>query len=135
MLSDDLMTLFQNAALVTPGVDAFVGARAKLPDSGDGPFTVLVETPGMAPNYAHTQPQPWRNWLSVQVSVRAQDYEVALALAQKLFALVTTPVNRTINGVFYLAIRPRQSCPFDMGLDPARNFPKIGFNVLGQARG
>ena len=134
MMSTDLMTLFANAGLVTPGTDAFIGARAVVPPVGTGPFTVLVDSAGMPPNYSHSQPQPWRHWPSVQVSVRAQDFETAMALAQQLAALVSLVVNRTINATYYLAMRIRQE-PFDMGLDPARNFPKVGFNVLGQARG
>jgi hypothetical protein len=131
-LSADLVLVFQQASLVTPGTDTFTSSQAKRPQ-GAGPFTYVIETAGAGVDYTHTQAPPWREWLSAQVSARAATFDAAAVQARALFDVVKQGlVNRTINGTYYLSIRPRQS-PFDMGQD--EGFAKVGFNVMGQARG
>lgn len=134
MLALDILTVAELDGLVTPGTDAWAGSKAAVPSSGDGPFTVVTDYGGLAPDYSHSQPQPWQNKPASQVTVRATTSEAAFALAQQLYNAIALVTNRIVNGTYYMAMRPKQP-PFDMGLDATGSRVKVGFNVQGFARG
>jgi hypothetical protein len=134
MLALDILTVGQQAGLVTPGTNAWAGSKAAVPSDGDGPFTVVTDYGGLAPDYCHSLPQPWQNKPASQVTVRAATADAAFALAQQLYSAICLVTNRIVNGTYYLAMRPKQP-PFDMGLDATGSRVTVGFNVQGFARG
>jgi len=127
----DLLTLLSQASLVTLGQDAFGGAGSDVP-GGDGPYTVIAQTGGLAGLYQHSEPGPWLERPSAQLSVRARTAELAWAQAQRCYDLLNGLTNRWVGPQFYLYIRASQP-PFDMGIDTAGRV-KVGFNLRGEAR-
>lgn len=84
----ELVKLLEDAALGTlrdvanPLGDLFIGPSAIVPtDDGDdsGPFTVVVETDGLAPTQTHDEQRA--EFLSAQVAVHGKPYTTTEALA------------------------------------------------------
>lgn len=67
-----------DAALVTVGVDVFLSTKATMPP-GDGPYTTIIDTGGIAP--LETQDGQEIERRACQVTIRAKDYDTGRTLA------------------------------------------------------
>jgi hypothetical protein len=119
--------LIATSVVTALGTDVSIGGKAQIPE-GDRVISIL-ETGG--PGHTEVQnrvgayPNP-----SAQITARAMKASDAQALALAAIAALNVR-NITINGVFYLWIRPVQSKPFDMGVDE-KGRSKWAFNVNGR---
>ena len=128
-LFDDLEVLIEGAGLGTLGTDLFFGSNADIP-TGSGPYTQIIITGGTTGIRIHNKvdgddiSRP-----GFQVVVKANSYRTAETRALALYRLIAAVRNATINGTFYLDMRPTQSKPFDGGIDNVGK-AQSKFNVL-----
>lgn len=78
----EMVKIISDAGLATYGTTAFVGSKAVLP-SGAGPFVLIKNTGGMAPDEEHSGKKYER--LSFQVMVYAGDYEAGRLKANAIW--------------------------------------------------
>jgi hypothetical protein len=123
MLSDDVASEFISLGVLT-STTVGIGSKAVIPD-GSTPFTVIVDTGGSGPIYAHDYSL---RLPEVQVSVRAR---LATDARTKALALRNAVGdgwrNVTINGTFYEKITVVQEV-MDLQQD-GKGRPKFGFNL------
>jgi hypothetical protein len=112
--------------LATYGTDLYTGSTAETPklpiDSGtylaSGAVIGLISTGGTNPDYTqNTTITPAYLNPGLQVTVTADDAEVADRVIDKVFYSLCKIRNRTINGNWYRWVKPLQSQPIDMGID------------------
>lgn len=89
----EIVKLLSNAGLATLGTDTFIGPDAVFPD-GDGPFISLTDTGGSSPIETHDEQKYER--LSIQVVVRAEDYEAARGRALAIWRELDGKRNVTV---------------------------------------
>jgi hypothetical protein len=105
--------LISQSVVSAIGTDVSIGRKAKIPD-GDGIISI-VETGGSGTTETHDRiGNPYEN-PSASVTIRHTNSSSGRALAVLAWRKMNVR-NITINGVFYLWIRPVQS-PFDLGVD------------------
>lgn len=128
MFLQDLIYILEHAGIgLTYGTNVFVGSRAILP-TGDGPFVVLIETGGSAPEGTHNLTDvPAYVQPSAQVVCHALDYLIARDKAQEIYEAFYAIMNQLVNGTFWRSISPKQE-PFDLGLDDAGR-ARVVFNI------
>jgi hypothetical protein len=111
----------------------FKGPMARMPD-GDGPYVSLISTPGDAPIGTHNSTSvPAYELPSMQVVVRAADYDDAETLARALWAFLWPIRNTLINGTWYVSVKPLGSQPYDLPQDE-KGRPRLAFNVNSEKR-
>jgi Bacteriophage minor capsid protein len=126
---NDIITLLETGAVGTGGVNIFATSKAAIP-LGDGPYASVAETGGTNPDYVQNAPLPAYLHPTAQLTFRAKTYQAAEAMAQAAWDAITGVQNQTVNGVWYLSIRPMQSI-LDRGLDDLER-PMVGFNVIAE---
>jgi len=127
MFAEDFIQLVQQNNLGTYGTNLFQGPKAVIP-GGAGPFTSFVETGGSAPELIHNDySQP--AWIkpSMQVMVRAESFDLAVARAWAIWSVVFPIRNAIVNGHKWRDTHMRQT-PFPMGLDETGKRVRIAFN-------
>jgi hypothetical protein len=120
-----IVARLEGLSLGTGGTDLFYGSTARIP-TGDGPYTFLRETGGMAPWGTHNDGQTAIRRPTVHVVVRGTDYTAVETRAAAVYAALTF-VGVTVGGVRFLKGLPLQSEPVDLGLDNGQL--RLGFNV------
>jgi Bacteriophage minor capsid protein len=120
-----LATHLEAEGLGTGGTDLFYGSTARIP-TGEGPYTLLRQTGGMAPWGTHNDGPTAIRRPTVHVVVRGTDYTAVETRAAAVYAALTF-VGLTVGGVRFLKATPLQSEPADLGLDNGQL--RLGFNV------
>lgn len=127
---DDLKSIAVAAGIPTGSV--FRGANAVIP-TGVGPYLSLISTGGSGfdrrqnPNADYLRP-------SAQIMSRASTYDAAFAQLKTFFDAVNNVENETVNGVWYVSIRPLQSDFIDLNPEEGTGRARLAFNVLGDRR-
>lgn len=127
---DDLKTLS-----VAGGVSAgsiLLSSYAKIP-AGDGPFLSIIETGGTAPDRTQGVAGNAYENPGAQFLARGASYTAARAMLVLAYNAVTGVQNQTVNGVWYVSIRPLQSQFIDLLSDEVGR-ARVAFNVLGNKR-
>jgi hypothetical protein len=127
---DDLVVYLQAQGLGTPAVSLFNGG---IPEDAAGSLDevlALMTHAGLPPTYIHDKAAPDLEQPAVQVLIRGGPYGDAVAQqrAQQAFVALASVHNQTLNGTFYLWVRPLQS-PFKLRMDELHR-PIIVFNLL-----
>lgn len=129
MWIDELLSVIVGLGIVTEDVDIFTGARPVIPD-GDGPFSTLRDTSSLPPVGTHNAGSvPAFQRPSAQITVRAEDPDVALAKAYEIYYAFYSVRNQFILDIWYLSIIPNQE-PFEL-LPDNENRAVYTFNVVG----
>lgn len=127
--SDDIADILVTAGVGTKtgaGKNIFVGELVNVP-SGDGPFLSITATGGTAPvNTQDHVATPAYQRPSVQLVTRAATRADAETMLAAAYAALFAVRNTTINGVFYIHLRPRQEI-FPYGLDQVGR-PRMAVN-------
>lgn len=136
MFSADLAALFVTAGVgvVTPAANRsiFRGSNANVP-VGDGPYISIRDTGGSGPERIQNKRSSNFEYPGAQIIVRAADPDVAYVRAKAAFNAVMEVINQTVNGTFYLNIKPMQE-PVDSGLDDTNKRTQFVFNVIAMKR-
>jgi len=125
------------AYLVAEGVgvlatNIYISSKAPIPP-GDGPFLSIIETGGSGPD--RTQNSVLQNAYenpSAQILVRGKSYVAARAKLRLAYNAFVKVRNQTINGTWYLWMRPQQEF-IDLGLDETGR-ARVAFNVFACKR-
>lgn len=130
---EDIESLIASGGVAVSNVTMFLSTAAIIP-AGDGPYLLIVETGGMAPERLHTDSDgrldaPAYERPMAQIVVRAQNYFAARAMSRAAFDVVDGIYNTTINGCWYREIYALQR-PFDMGPDDTKRV-RVAFNIMG----
>lgn len=98
------------------GTNLFKGQKARLP-AGSGPFVTLYRTGGLGDEGTHNSVDvPAYERPSGQIVSRADDYDVAEAMADALYAFLWQTQNVFINGTWWRQLNIKSE-PFDLPLD------------------
>lgn len=134
-----MVTVVSGDEIATWGVDLFTGSNADLPmlpiDSGtylaSGAVINMIGTGGASPEYTqnNTITPSYLN-PAVQVTVTANEAEIADRVIDKVMYSLCKIRNQTINGNWYRWVKPLQSQPIDMGIDK-RGQAKRVLNFIG----
>lgn len=105
--------------------DLFVNTKARIPNTGEGPWVSVRETGGTAAMKSHSSqyPQP-----SVQIMVRARKSSVAKAKARALWSALGNLHNVTLSGSFYLKVTAVQDV-IDMSVEEGTGLARFAFNL------
>lgn len=129
---DEILTLLTDAGVGTPGTTIFLSSRGVTP-VGDGPFLLVTETGGMAPERTQNSVAvPAYRRPGLQFMVRGVKHHQVRAMIDLVFLTVAAVRNQFLSGVWYVEIRPLQE-PFDLGLDTNGRL-QMAFNVLVNKR-
>jgi len=117
MLIEDLGTYLQNSGHGTLGSTLFI---YQLPDEPDT-CLALRGYEGIDPSYSHDSVLPSFERPRLQLTARSATIETAMAMAWAAWRNLSRIKNESINGSFYLAVRPLQS-PFIMERDSSNRW-------------
>ena len=129
--SDDIVALIVAAgAGVFAGStrDLFISTKSQVPEKG-GPYTTITDTNGSGDDYIQNQDEPDEEHPTAQLRVRDPNYQIAMAKAMQLRALLVKVHNTTVGTTFYLKIRGLGNIG-DGGLDDSERAQVI-FNIMG----
>lgn len=90
---DDMLSLLSSAGYATPNVDSFIGPNTTIPD-GNGPFLLLRDTGGAAPDESHNK-EVYTD-LSLQVTVYASSYTMGRTRANNIWKTLNGKYNFTV---------------------------------------
>lgn len=90
----------------------YLGSRPDEPDE----LIALYQYPGQGPDYVQNSFNPNVEFVSIQVVVRAVDYQAADAKALAAWKVLAPVTNAVLSGTKYRKIKPNSS-PFVMGKD------------------
>lgn len=138
MFHDDVKTILVADGIATYDVDLFIGSTANFPklpiDSGtylaSGAVIGLLGTGGTSPDSTQNSIVPSYLNPGVQVTVTADDADVADKVMAKVFYSLSKVRNVLINGNWYRWIKPLQSEPIDMGVDKREQAKRV-LNFIG----
>jgi len=124
----DLISFLETSPLALQyGTNLFKGPKAVIPD-GKGPYVSLIRTGGLGSEDTHNSAdEPAYERPTAQIVVRAQDYDVAESMAQRLYDLLWPVANQFINGTWWRELNVRSE-PFDLPPDE-KGRPRIAFNI------
>ena len=136
MFSADVAALLvsNGIGVLTPAASRtiFRGTLVKIP-TGPGPYISLRDTGGSGPDKIQNKRSSNIEYPAAQINVRAADPDAAYAKAKQIFNTVMQVRNETVNGNFYLNMRPLQE-PADSGLDDTDQRVQFVFNVIAMKR-
>jgi len=115
------------SGFATLNTNLFLGSMPTIP-VGTGPFLSIAETGGSGPDYVQNQAAPAYVYPSAQFVARSKSYPVARAMAQSAYDAVAGIHNQTVNGTWYMFIKPAQQI-FDLGLDEDER-ARVAFNIF-----
>lgn len=127
---DDLKTLIVAAG--APAANVFKSSQAKIPPTG-GPYISIIETGGTNPDRTQNVDGDAYENPSAMILARGTDYEAARTLLSTIYTFVGKVQNQTVNGTWYVSIRPMQSQFTDLLPDEIGR-ARVAFNVLGNKR-
>ena len=130
---EDISSLLTTAGVGVLNTDIFLGTSANIP-AGVGPYLLIKETAGIAPERLHTDDTGVLNAAAyerpgAQITVRSTVYINARNMARAAYNALDGTYNTTINSCLYREILAQQR-PFDMGPDDTKRV-RVGFNILG----
>jgi hypothetical protein len=130
---EDISSLLTGAGVGVLNTNIFLGTSSNIP-AGVGPYLLIKETAGMAPERLHTNSSGQLNAAAyerpgAQITVRSTVYINARDMARAAFTALDGNYNTTINSCWYREILAQQR-PFDMGPDDTKRV-RVGFNILG----
>lgn len=129
---EDVATLIADAGAAALNTTMFLSTAAAM-RTGVGPYLIICETAGLAPERLHSDDTGVLNAAAyerpgAQITVRAVDYTAARTMARAAYNAVDGIYNQSINGTWYREILALQR-PFDMGPDDAKRV-RVVFNIL-----
>jgi hypothetical protein len=125
--ADDIIFLFQEATLGTPGVDLFIGPRPIVSNTAVATLTV-IPTGGQAPEGTHNLTDvPAYVRPAAQIVCRATTQAAAEAKIQLAYNKLFQVRNRLVNGTWYRQITIVQE-PFPIGEDD-NDLVRFVFNI------
>lgn len=122
-MTDDLAFVLQAAGVGTLGTDLYGDEAPAFPDA----VVVVYTYPGPPPIETHDDQYPRLEQPRAQVVVRDLDYATAESRSYSAWRALGSVVNRLVNGVMYLRVRPAQS-PYRLDRDDANRWV-FAFNV------
>ncbi len=126
---DDLIYLLETASVGTGNVNIFASTKAAIP-LGNGPYLGLVETGGTSSDDIQNQNLPGYKHPAVQLTCRSVSYSSARSMLANALDVICAVRNQTVNGTWYLSIRPMQEIG-DRGLDQLSR-AMVGVNVIAE---
>jgi hypothetical protein len=128
---DDLASVLVGGGLGTLGTDLFLSSRAVVPALPSGSTVHIIETGGTAPHNTHNSTaSPAYLQPGAQITVRANDYRVAITKARAVYESLYGIRNEFIGSGWYLWVKPLQE-PFDLGVED-NGQSRVAFNVIAR---
>lgn len=131
MFLEEIISVLEAADVGQFDTDLFASASVSLPKTA-GPFTTLIEYPGLGSLRTPEAVADAYEQLNAQVMVHAQNFVDARDKAWQAYHALRVVENVDIQGTWYLAIVPKQT-PFPMGLDGDAR-AQVGFNFRAVKR-
>lgn len=130
---EDVVSLLTTAAVGVLNTSIFLSSQGNVP-LGPGPYLIIIETAGFAPERLHTDDDSVLNAAAyerpgAQILVRGVDYVATRAMSRAAYTALDGIYNQTINGCWYRSIEALQR-PFDIGPDDNKRV-RVVFNILG----
>jgi hypothetical protein len=99
-----LISRLETLSIGVGGETIFLGSQADLPNTAEGLLTI-IETGGFRPLGSHNDGSVSLRRPSFQVSARAIEYDIAVALLRQAYAAYTF-TNLLVADVFFLLVAP-----------------------------
>lgn len=127
MFADDIIAIFVEAGLGTPGTDLLIGPRPRI-DAAAGAVLSVITQPGSAPEGTHNSVDaPAYVRPAAQVVARGLTLAAAEAKALAAYSALFKVRNRFVNGVWYRQITIVGE-PFPIGEDD-NDLVRVVFNI------
>lgn len=127
---EDLKSL--GVAAGVPAASIFLSSAAVIP--AGGPWTSILETGGTTADRIQNAAGDGYQRPTAQLLTRAVGYAAARAQLMLFYNAITVVKNQTINGVWYVEIRPLQTGFIDLPPEEGTGRARVAFNVLGFKR-
>lgn len=126
---EDLIYLLESNSIGVGNVNIFATTKAAIPQ-GNGPYLSIIETGGSGPDYIQNQALPAYKHPTAQLTCRSVSNPSARSMLANALAVICAVRNQTVNGTWYLKIRPMQEIG-DRGMDQIQR-AMVGVNVMAE---
>jgi hypothetical protein len=130
---EDIISLLVTGGVGVSNTSIFLTSQGSIP-LGPGPYLLITETAGFAPERLHTDSDGRLNAAAyerpgAQLLARGANFIDVRAMSRAAWTVLDGRYNETINGTWYREITALQR-PFDIGPDDAKRV-RVVFNILG----